>query len=464
MAEDYYNSPGSAAFDALHAFMKDTAVERRQALLDSIAQKREDRLAQSDKADLEFKKEQLAALKESRTAAQANSKEAKDSAAHEKEIADLTKEMNNMLPGDFVTPVQRAKAARLGVSIPMQESGQAVIPASRSVVQLPQTPVEAYSPHEPGNDGGAVDLGKSEPPVSIPLAPDKYAGNAAQRERGLDTQKIEELLKDPNLGDGVRHYLQVRAALPKGENPPAQLFEKPPVDPEAAIKPVYRITRGGKMEQIGEAPQGAHFSQEPAPPAAPSVDHVLVQTPDGYKLRSDVATTLQGGGTVPLPLTSSTRTMEEGAKMLQPHITRLEATATELDKQGLFGPVMSRIRGLLTKVGTLDEFQNEVSKDPELSKDRLVGQFATSLGLLATGAGRVHGGARGGGSPQMLSHFKALLSDASSLQMFLGRMDSLNEYMSGYAAGPEGAHAGGGETTKTPTRTRKFNPTTGQLE
>lgn len=179
-------------------------------------------------------------------------------------------------------------------------------------------------------------------------------------------------------------------------------------------------------------------------PAAP--DRVLIQSADGYVPRSQAAETLKGGGNVPLATTSSTRTMEEGAKMLRPHITRLEQTADELDKKGLFGPVMSRVRDTLTKVGSLEEFQQAVANDPQLSTDRTVGQFATSLGLLATGAGRVHGGARGGGSPQMLEHFKSLLSDASSLNMFKGRLDSLDEYMSGYAAGPEGGHSGGGDS------------------
>jgi hypothetical protein len=136
--------------------------------------------------------------------------------------------------------------------------------------------------------------------------------------------------------------------------------------------------------------------------------------------------------------------MMEGAKMLQPHIDDLKDQASSLDQAGMFGPVMSRIRHLSEKAGTLDELNDLIAADPELSKDRRIGRFSTSLGLLATGAGRVHGGARGGGSPQMLLHFKQLLNDSSSLEMFLGRLDAVDDYMGGYATGPSGAGGAGG--------------------
>lgn len=170
----------------------------------------------------------------------------------------------------------------------------------------------------------------------------------------------------------------------------------------------------------------------------PAPDRVLVQTDSGYRTRDDVRADLRGGKDVALPTTASTRTMEEGAKMLRPHIAKLETLAQDLDAKGLFGPVMSRVRQAMAKAGTIDEFNAIISSDPTIQSDRAVGRFATSLGLLASGAGRVHGGARGGGSPAMYANFKALLSDASSLNMFLGRLDAVDEYMSGYAAGPGG--------------------------
>lgn len=465
-----YNSPGAAGFDALQEFWMMQRAQKRQDLQDRLMMEKEARQAKSDDADHQIKMETLAAAREDRAAARNQTKETAADQNRVRAIKEVRDELASMSPGDFPSPQLKQKADALGISIPMSPSGQAIVPgggatgASLPGAQQPPQIGDLTGGQAPQQGGVSSPLPGAQGPTALPIQ-GGYAGTPAQREASLDKQKVQAIIDDPNTLPGVREYLKMRIALPKGENPPAQLFEKPLVDPESKMRPVYRIGRNGKMEQIGEAPQGSHFNSEPAPSVTTGGD-VLVQTPDGYKLRSQVASDLRGGGTVPLPLTSSTRTMQEGAMMLQPHIVRLEKSAEELDKRGQFGPVMSRIRALLTKAGTLDEFQAAAASDPELSTDRLVGQFATSLGLLATGAGRVHGGARGGGSPQMLSHFKSLLSDASSLQMFLGRLDSLDEYMGGYAAGP---NTPTGKTDSTPTsnggqRVRKFNPATGKLE
>jgi len=179
-------------------------------------------------------------------------------------------------------------------------------------------------------------------------------------------------------------------------------------------------------------------------------------------------------------VTGQTQSMMEGAKMLQPHIPEVVDMATQLDKAGLFGPLMSRVRDVATRLGTvqglgssnLDEQQHAmdalgqaIASDPELAQDELSGQFAASLGLLMTGAARVHGGSRGGGSPQMLDHFKSLLGSAGTLKLFRGRMNALNSFIGGYAKGPGGAPpsggaaAGGGGATGT---VRLFSPKTGK--
>lgn len=137
--------------------------------------------------------------------------------------------------------------------------------------------------------------------------------------------------------------------------------------------------------------------------------------------------------------TASTRTMMEGAQMVLPHVQVLRNQAAELDKAGLFGPVMSRVRQAAAKAGTVDEVLAAIDQAKEAApQDRNIGKFATELGLMASGAGRVHGGARGGGSPTMVNYMKEIIADSSTLEMFLGRMDSLQGYMEGYAAGPNG--------------------------
>lgn len=148
------------------------------------------------------------------------------------------------------------------------------------------------------------------------------------------------------------------------------------------------------------------------------------------------------------PITNSSQTMMEGAKMLRPHITELKDQATQLEKDGLFGPIMGRIRNAASKIGTtgtpeeiessLQQFADNIMSDPSLNQDARVGQFATMLGLTASAAGRVHGGARGGGSIQMINYMKSLLSSDSTLPMFLGRLNALDAVMKGYEVGPNG--------------------------
>lgn len=147
-------------------------------------------------------------------------------------------------------------------------------------------------------------------------------------------------------------------------------------------------------------------------------------------------------------VTAQTRAMMEGAQMLRPHVTDLRRQAAELDRRGLFGPVMSRLRNLAAKVGTtgspeeieknLNSLSNTITSDPLLnqSNDAAVGEFLTNLGLMTSGMGRVHGGARGGGSIQMLNYLKSILGSDSSLSMFNGRVNTLDDYLKGYAAGP----------------------------
>jgi hypothetical protein len=268
----------------------------------------------------------------------------------------------------------------------------------------------------------------------------------AAGERVREQTNAADMLGDPQVPDAVKTFIRLRSSVPKGENVPWEVTNpKPMTGAEAGsieesptgmvrVSPTNQVTP--ILDKAGKPVQKYH------PPQAPPVQ--LVQSGDSW-LRVDKRTgtatplTASGGGPVPLATTSSTRTMGEGAKMLLPHIDALSKEAEELDKAGLFGPAMSRIRQIAEHVGSIDDFFGAVESDPQLTQlDPKVGHFATSLGLLATGAGRVHGGARGGGSPQMFQHFKAMLSDTGTVGLFKGRLSAVNDYMGGYAAGPNG--------------------------
>jgi len=142
--------------------------------------------------------------------------------------------------------------------------------------------------------------------------------------------------------------------------------------------------------------------------------------------------------------TASTRATEEFAGKIYPHFQELRDQAKDLEKRKLFGPVMSRIRGYAEKLGTtgspesieanFKSFQDKVLTDKELkdTNDYVVGQFAGTLALLASGAGRVH--AQGRTGIEMIRYMKQVLSAEGTLPMFLGRLDALDSFIKGYAA------------------------------
>jgi hypothetical protein len=217
---------------------------------------------------------------------------------------------------------------------------------------------------------------------------------------------------------------------------------------------VKAYTLNGKEIAAQETPagrvmfQGKDVTDDPSLRIYHTPDRTLVQVagPGGESIY-----TPRGQATgKQAPLTAATRTMAEGASMLAPHIDELSQQAEQLDKAGLFGPVMSRLRDAAAKAGSVDELAGLLNMQGDQSQDANVGRFLSTLGLVATGAGRVHGGARGGGSPQMLQHFKDLLTSSSTLQMFQGRLDALNSFMSTYSAGPGGASPAGGSDPTDP--------------
>jgi hypothetical protein len=144
--------------------------------------------------------------------------------------------------------------------------------------------------------------------------------------------------------------------------------------------------------------------------------------------------------------TNQTKVMMEGAQTALPHVDKLMTQAQGIANKNMFGPVMSRLREAASKLGTtgtpediqksLDQFGATITSDPNLTGDFAVGQFTANLAFMASLFGRIHGGARGGGSIQMINYMKTVLSASGSFDDFAGRMNTLKDYLVGYAAGP----------------------------
>lgn len=149
---------------------------------------------------------------------------------------------------------------------------------------------------------------------------------------------------------------------------------------------------------------------------------------------------------------AQTRDAAKFAKSALTHIPTIEKEIAGLEKSGKLGPAMSRWGDFMA--GTYG------AGDPEFNALR------TNIGLMDTAMGRVHGGARGGGSQVMLQHFKGMLSakvmDPATLRSSLG---VFKDWLGTYA---DMDTSFGGEassdSTSGPTPTRRWNPDTKKLE
>lgn len=268
-------------------------------------------------------------------------------------------------------------------------------------------------------------------------APERFKDVKAFDEDFVGPLPSEAGLPGPQRGETTAYTLEGQAKKAQGRAPELKtvMLDGKPVD--------ANYDNNGRLIYRGQdvTEKAEHYT-------APSVS--FVQTGDNWGV-GDRHTGKITPTDNPIATTGSTRTMKEGAQMLQPHVAELTRLAEALDKKGMFGPVMSRIRQAAEKVGTtgddgkdaeaIDALGKAIADDPNLNQDELVGQFATTLGLMTSGMGRVHGGARGGGSIQMINYLKSLLSANSSLSMFKGRAAAMDSFLKTYAGG-----TGGGKT------------------
>lgn len=433
-----FESPAAAFSNSLEGFLLQREQKRRQDLLDAHQ-------IRMDEANLEFRKQEAKDRQLSRDAIEVDRKAKIAEDVKKADDARYAKQVAGKQIGDVFTP----DMARLGIKTGNEDDfapqqPQQFVDGAGAKTQG-TTPLAGVMQDQPATQ----DLVRNNVPI-------RFVGSPAQREAATKTADQEKYIASLPAGP-LKDAALFR--LRTGGTEPVGVLKGQGDDTEDVVyesqdrKKLYRVVPGqGLVETTGPFKKGAtHYIQAPQPPQP-----IVIQTSEGPMSwgHGGQAAPIMGPGGEPVeaPLTASTRTMMDGAKQILPQITEVDKLAQELDKRGLFGPVMSRVREAAAKVGTIDEndfdkssaqlqqfasaFNAAVDADPKLSTDALVGQFSVELGLLASGAGRIHGGARGGGSIQMIDYMKNMLSGNSSYQMFHGRLTGLNTYMAKYAKGP----------------------------
>jgi hypothetical protein len=178
----------------------------------------------------------------------------------------------------------------------------------------------------------------------------------------------------------------------------------------------------------------------------PSSGITLAMVPSG--LRTAVIEQLEPGEVT--KLTAASQSMKELATSLEPQIQKVSDLAKQINDQGFMGTTGGRWRDILSKEGAADSI---AGLTPE--QKRLVGQFVTQAGLLKSGIARAHGGARGGGSIQMLESLSPILDPANKdLDVYLGNLIGAKDVIHGYAHMGE-SDIGGSASAKDPMGIRK---------
>jgi hypothetical protein len=129
-------------------------------------------------------------------------------------------------------------------------------------------------------------------------------------------------------------------------------------------------------------------------------------------------------------LTNADLTRRNVARTIEPKIEAVKEMAKQIDQMGLTGTLGGRWRKIVSGETAASDLT-----DLTPAQKQLVGKFATEAsGLLLSGIAMAHGGARGGGSPQLLEQIKQYLDPGNKdLNVYLGNLDGAKEFIHGYA-------------------------------
>jgi hypothetical protein len=149
-------------------------------------------------------------------------------------------------------------------------------------------------------------------------------------------------------------------------------------------------------------------------------NNTMIDVPAAGGMRNAVMKALSQSGYDVQKLTNADLQRKNVAKTILPKIDHVQQMA-----------LGGRWRGLVTGESAASDLSGLT---PE--QKQLVGQFASEAsGLLVSGIAMAHGGARGGGSPQLLAQIKTYLDPGNKdLDVYIGNLLGAKEFISGYAS------------------------------
>jgi len=287
----------------------------------------------------------------------------------------------------------------------------------------------------PYDDPAFAPRPNSPAPMRLGLTriPTKAEAEQTRREKAL-----QDLADNPDTPEPRRSYLQDRAAMPKGESVPYQLYTEPNGPPGSITdanymlhgKPIVAVRQKGRLSY-----QGRDVTDEVTPYVPPQQPYFVMSDTGlmgvnkgslkGKPVVDVNDNQIQPKASAQVTNSAVNRQHAVGA------ITRLEADIDAADQAGLIGPGAGRLYDLLAKAGTTGD----------KTKDELIGNIKGDLILAKMHVDAGIGGARAAASPLLMQNWSDLALK-SSKELLKGYTGAMRKDMTDGTEGKPGPSAG----------------------
>ncbi len=290
------------------------------------------------------------------------------------------------------------------------------------------------------------------------------AGQRTAEDEARRKQMEDDVLKNPDTPAIVKQFIELRRITPKGETvPPEVLGLKKPA--EKAPHPVTLDIPGVGTSLPGtmnlETSQVFYQGQDvtakkPTIHQQPAMQ--IVPTDAGFQRvnRNGPAGAVTDPGTHAPVMPQSPgqiRTRVATSQKVEQLIPDIEKEGDAVNAMGLMGPIGGRwsdfAAGKWGSAGDLAAVGYNLTPEQE----QTLNEFRTDLGFLKSGTAMVHGGARGGGSAQIMARMDQLINaNKMDYNGFKGSLKSFKKLLGKYSSytteGPiDAAPAEGGTST-----------------
>lgn len=183
---------------------------------------------------------------------------------------------------------------------------------------------------------------------------DAEKATAATKQAAEHTQRLKEILADPTADADRKKAAQWE--LDGLKYKPADLTS------EGAQVPVIRIGRSGKVEQVGTAPKGSHFVNEPAPVQPPNLHFQVGIAPDGTAVTTAIdpkTGKVVNNNVAPAAPTVDARNRASAVEAAKPIFDKMDALVARINTHA---GIYATVAGTAKEAAAKANLDNDVSE------------------------------------------------------------------------------------------------------